>query len=164
MNPNYNELLTKVAYCDRDEIVSIFSDMDCSFADAKGQNVLFPSIAKKKELTDFFIDRGAVIDQKNIDGNTPLHLAAANMDITSTRILLEKGADHSIQNKYGNQPLWTALMEAIKAVNIPKGYELLEVLLSHGADKDHRNDAGMSPRFFCEQNVSDDRIRKMFLK
>ncbi len=163
IKPNTNELLTAIAYGDREEIVATFDGMDCSFTDAKGQNVLFPAIAKKRGLTAFFLDRGAGMDQQNIDGNTPLHLAAANMDIDSARVLLERGADVTLENKHGNQVLWAALMEAIKVVNLPQGYELLEMLLAHGAERDHRNHADMTPRFFVERNVRDARIRGMFL-
>lgn len=158
-----NKLLTTVAYDDREKIMKLFAAMDCSFTDAKGQNVLFPAIAKKRGLTAFFLDRGAGMDQQNIDGNTPLHLAAANMDVESARILLERGADVTLQNKFGNQVLWAALMEAIKVANLPAGYELLELILARGADRDHRNHAGMTPRFFVERNVDDTRIRDMFL-
>jgi uncharacterized protein len=158
-----NKLLTSVAYDERATVMATFADMDCSFTDAKGQNVLFPAIAKQRGLTAFFLDRGARMDQQNIDGNTPLHLAAANMDIEAARILLERGAAVGLQNKFGNQVLWAALMEAIKVVNLPQGYELLEMILKRGADRDHRNHAGMTPRFFVERNVDDPRIREMFL-
>ena len=105
MAGDVNKLLTEIAYGERDELINKFDGVDCSFVDEKGQNALFPAIAKKRGLTTFFLDRGADANQQNIDGNTPLHIAAANMDKDSCRILFERGADPAIENKYGNQPL-----------------------------------------------------------
>jgi len=46
------------------------------------------------------------VNQKNIDGETPLHLAAYNKNVWSTKLLLDQpGINVNIQNKFGQTPL-----------------------------------------------------------
>lgn len=112
-----------------------------------------------------FIEKGVGLNKKNEFGWNPLHLAISHDNKKVAILLLENGADGSVQdndgctsldyamiynelviakiiiekypetlhiaNKYGAQPLWTALQNG----DIPD--EFLEYLLQKGADKNY---------------------------
>lgn len=62
----------------------------------------------------------------NIDGQTPLWLAAAKGHEAIVRLLIKEGADIHIKDKHGRTPLLLAAM---------KGHEaILQLLLNKGAD------------------------------
>ena len=132
-------------------------------------------IAEENELDKMkeLIKKNIKINEKNKFGWTPLHLAVSNNNEEMALLLLEHGADGSIQdndgftslhysiiynmlniakvilektpkvlhleNKYGNQPLWVAVMNG----EIPP--EFITYLLKNGADKDHKNINNFSP-------------------
>ncbi|KAK6520082.1 Palmitoyltransferase zdhhc13 [Arthrobotrys conoides] len=51
------------------------------------------------------VDAGALVDDGDKEGDTPLHIAAANSNLEGIKILLECGANRSIKNKKGKRPL-----------------------------------------------------------
>ncbi|HUH83135.1 MAG TPA: hypothetical protein VLX85_00910 [Stellaceae bacterium] len=53
--------------------------------------------------------------------------------------MLAAGADRSIQDRGGNTPLWSAV------VNPKRDYALVEMLVRAGADPNGKNKAGRSP-------------------
>lgn len=66
-----------------------------------------------------------------------LHRAVFHGDLDGAKDALERGADVSIQDKYGNTPLHIAVMLGHK--------ELVECLLSHGAMVKEKNKCGWTP-------------------
>lgn len=58
-------------------------------------------LAKLRSL----IKNGLNINNKDVNGNTPLHYAAVSGHINIVRLLLESGAIHNIENKQGKTPL-----------------------------------------------------------
>ncbi len=86
---------------------------------------------------------GAVQDK---NGFTPLHYAAEyNMYNVAKRILEKQPKSIDVENKYGNQPLWTATHNATIVNNAGKYDSMLQLFLKHGADIHHKNKANMSP-------------------
>lgn len=82
------------------------------------------------------LDKGADIEAKDEEGNTPLLCAALNGHELVVQILLEKGADHGVKNNLGN----TALMSAVL-----RGRDnIVKVLLDRGADIETRDKDGNS--------------------
>lgn len=74
------------------------------------------------------VELGADINQRNEEGDTPLHYAQYNeWQISCTRILLECGADINAQNNYGITPL-------IKSILEPGLVSRTEFLIEWGAD------------------------------
>jgi uncharacterized protein len=76
---------------------------------------------------------------EEVNGFTPLHLAAQSYALEATTSLLAHGANVKAENKYGNQPLWTAVFESNG-----RG-EVIKVLLANGADAWHKNHSGLTP-------------------
>lgn len=71
---------------------------------AYGDAVVFADVDKIK----LFIDRFGVNAVLNVNGNTPLHLAAQNNDATIVKFLIEHGAQINAKNTSGRTPLQEA--------------------------------------------------------
>jgi ankyrin repeat protein len=61
------------------------------------------------EAADALIAGGSDINQKDVDGNTPLVLAILNKHYDLAQTLINKGADVNAANKDGRTPLYTAV-------------------------------------------------------
>jgi ankyrin repeat protein len=86
-------------------------------------------------------------------GHTPLHFAAQQGQAEAARWLLDHGVDVDLKDGQGNTPLWGATF------GNTANPELVQMLLSAGADPDSQNNAGRSPRdvalTFDKPGVSD---------
>lgn len=73
-------------------------------------------------------------EQANVcaeDGNTPLHLAAKNLNIDMAKLLLDHGADANSANKVGFKPIHVALYRNNYWFHRDDGWEFAEFLLPH---------------------------------
>ncbi|MFP3033743.1 MAG: ankyrin repeat domain-containing protein [Wolbachia sp.] len=61
------------------------------------------------ELADYFINKGADINTKNIVGYTPLHFASQYGTENAVKYFIDKGANVAVYNKEGNTPLSIAI-------------------------------------------------------
>ena len=75
------------------------------------------------------------------DGFTPLHFAAQEDQAEAAGLLLQAGAALEARNKFGNTPLWVALMH----VHDGDG-GVVRLLLAEGASLNAANDSGVTPR------------------
>jgi len=81
------------------------------------------------------IERPQGVNSRRFDGaSTPLHLASLNGDLDLARMLVERGADVSAQNKYG----WTALHFASECGHV----DLARMLVERGADVSAQDEDG----------------------
>ena len=85
------------------------------------------------------IKNGADLNAQDINGWTPLHFAAQEGDFDVAKALVKKGANINIRDTNGNTPLWVATMNANDGSNI------IDLLLSNGANPNETNDHGVSP-------------------
>ena len=53
---------------------------------------------------ELLLTSGAQVNIQDIDGNTPLHKAAENLDLEAASILLKYGAVLTIKNEIGMSP------------------------------------------------------------
>ena len=67
-------------------------------------------------IVALLIDFGANMNQVNVGGNTPLHVAASRSCKESTRWLLLRGADQEAVNKSGKKPYDVALQAACSEI------------------------------------------------
>jgi ankyrin repeat protein len=79
------------------------------------------------------LDRGANIEARNLQDDTPLMVAAEGNNVTLMRLLLRRGANPEAKNRNGD----TALLEAVKAGSP----EALVVLLEKGSNLSAKNEA-----------------------
>ena len=84
------------------------------------------------------LDRGADIDVKNNNGDTPIHEAAVNGNTDIVKLLLERGAAIDVKTDFGNTPIHLA------AVNGKT--DTVKFLLSARADPYITNKDGKTAR------------------
>jgi len=88
------------------------------------------------------IKRGADVDAKDNDGDTPLHLATERNFIEIAKLLIERGADVNAKNSWGETPLHMA--------SYHNRIEIAKLLLDAGADVEAKNMFGMTPLYFTD--------------
>lgn len=94
-------------------LVSEMDDLSMVEGDSKSQTkcwgflhrVAVGSFKIPKEITEFLLMYGADPNQRDIDNNTPLHLAASNHNHQCMEALLAYGADPNAQGYRDNTPL-----------------------------------------------------------
>ena len=93
------------------------------------------------------VKKGAVIDQPNAKGNTPLMLAATSGSADIAQRLVGKGADVNAKNPGGV----TALMIAAAG----NRSDIAQILIHAGADPNARSEDGRTALMIAEANNSD---------
>lgn len=105
----------------------------------KRTSLIWASIYGKIELLNWLIDNNANVNYQDSNGYTALHFAAQEKNIDVTNLLLKSKADPNLVDSHGNSPLWTAIFNA-------KGnFGIVRLLLSQGANADHKNRYDRSP-------------------
>jgi ankyrin repeat protein len=77
--------------------------------------------ALEQQITD-----GADVNERDVDGATPLHRAAYADQLEAARILIDAGADAGARSRYGVTPLYLAVVNG--------NASMIELLLESGAD------------------------------
>ncbi len=80
--------------------------------------------------------RAAGVNQRGVDGTTPLMLAVYDEDVTEVRRLLKAGADVSLANNYGASPMGLAAEVG--------NTDIIKLLLEAGASADSPNPDGQT--------------------
>ena len=142
-----NALHEAAACGDHAEILALLhADSDIDRVSNDGKTALHQAaLYGKLETVRLLVNQGANVNLHDLFASyTPLHLAAAHanrqivMEICA--ILLTAGADVNAQTKWGTTPLWSAAVAG--------RIELLEFLLSRGAELDVRDTEGRTPLIF----------------
>ena len=98
------------------------------------------------------VGKGANVNAGDLQGMTPLMVAAANGQVSTARFLLDAGAEVNTKNKNG----YTALMYVPGTGNI----EMAKLLLKSGSNLSARNDLGLTAAEIAEL-VKDKKISEV---
>jgi uncharacterized protein len=120
---------------------AVNSGVDINGKDEFGMSALQCAIAYNQiEMAHLLLSMGADVTIQDSDGSTAVHYAVEYELPDVVIALLEKYPQAvNISNKYGNQPLWTAIF------NAKKDFRIISILLDYGADIDHLNYVSRSP-------------------
>ncbi|KAI9836516.1 MAG: hypothetical protein M1837_003288 [Sclerophora amabilis] len=124
---------------------------------AKSETVSF-LLDSRLLQNSFEIDTGASpegspVNVKDVDGNTPLFLAARMRDTETIRVLLDHGADASIKSQNGKESSltllhgWAELASLHERVDEGKLSPSLTLLLNSGCHIDAKNNGGKTALF-----------------
>ena len=90
------------------------------------------------------------------DGDTPLHSAASNGEVSEVKALLAKGAEVDAKTKYGSTPLHLAAW---------KGHlDVVKELLAKGAEVNAKNKYGETPLYKAAENGHLDVVKELLAK
>jgi len=90
------------------------------------------------------VTHGADLNARTHNGNTPLHLAAANGHTDCCKLLVRRNADvNAICDFDGDMPLHRAVREGRS--------EIVSLLLEYGSGKEHKNLEGLTPRQLADK-------------
>ncbi len=103
------------------------------------------STCGRESVCKLLINLGININSVDKNNKTILHYVAEYNQVEIAELALRKGANISIEDRYGNQPLWTAVFND-KGRNAR--VKIVELFLQNAADPNHRNNAGRSPKDF----------------
>lgn len=102
----------------------------------------------------FLVQKGARIDVKDKNGNTPLIDAVRSSFIEGARILIAKGAQINASNNLGETPLIVAVQK--------RDLAMTRLLLTEGADPAKRDTAtGLSAREYAVRDGRSDAIIRL---
>ena len=109
------------------------------------------AIAEKNvEAVAMLLEHGADVMIQDNDGRTALHYAIEHGLPNVAALLLAKNPKVvAIDDKHGNDPLWVATF------NARGNYEMVSLLMRHGANPMHRNHLNRSALDFAKQ-INDD--------
>lgn len=107
------------------------------------------------------LEAGAEPSAGDDAGYTPLHIAVQERHTGTVKLLLQSGADPNSFDKYGNGPLWTAVYWAYRSDRTDANLSIVKLLLRGGANADHENAAGRTPRDFAME-AGDEPLKSLF--
>lgn len=88
----------------------------------------------------------ALADRKAAEeyGDTPLHVAAANLHLDAVKYLLAEGCDPNATNDYGRTPLWSAALLRELVPTLPENavFDVTTALLEAGASPMKKDGSG----------------------
>lgn len=121
-------------------------------------------------VIEYLLSQDADINQFNKDGYNSLHIALSHHDLSRVSLSLLQNCEANVNladKPNGNTPLFIAIREYgltwredQKEVNRLR-YKVIEKLLNRGAQLDHPNIHGVTPRFWTERLNSDDPIHAL---
>ncbi len=124
--------------------------------DGDGRTPLFYAVAKDDaNRVRALIEAGANVNVRDKNGETPLHVAAKEFRLAAAAMLIAYGAKVDAQDNQGNTPLFRAVFES-------RGRgEMIQQLLSAGADKMLLNRYGVSPEMAARSITNYDVARHL---
>lgn len=122
------------------------NEIDVNHKNELGQSLLQEAIAAENyEVAGALVDVNIDFDNVDHKGQAALHYLSERDEVDLIKVLLAKGVDASIFDKFGNQALWTAVFYA-------RGrYNIVRELVKYNADPLNKNNAGRSPLDFSKQ-------------
>lgn len=141
-----DEIRQAIAHATASEAIRLIENGDVNVLDGESRTPLIhTAVAGKVELLSWLIEHGADIDHQDRNGLSALHYAVQEKHIEAVRTLLTNSAAIDSKDMHGNTPLWRATFGA------RGNYDLVRLLVHHGANPHSKNKSDRSPLDFAEQ-------------
>lgn len=126
-------------------LAAIHQGADLDHRDPDGRTSLFQAVIQgDDEIVGLLINKGADVKARDNTGETPLHFAAREYRLHAAKLLIEAECDVDPQEEHGNTPLSRAVFGS-------RGRgEMIHLLLAFGADRNRKNNYGVSPLTLAE--------------
>lgn len=154
MNMNINSIFSIVRNRLYEQFLKLIPSIDVNCQNEYAQNLLQEAIASNMdEIAIDLLKRKINVNHQDGKGLTSLHYCAQYRNIHIAKLLLKNKADVNINDSYGNNPLWTAVL------NARGDYRMAKLFIEYGADALNKNKAGRSPIDFAEQIEDTDMVK-----
>ena len=136
---NVNELLKCIYTMDESSIEKLIADgVDVNCADKYRRSALSLSITRNMVKTgSLLINAGADVNNRGIDGRTPLQDAAWMGQTEICKMLIEANADINAKNKHGETPLHWAVQNGT--------IDTIKLLIKRGVRLNEPTNLGITP-------------------
>ena len=115
--------------------------------DSGGSSLLQIAVAHNNiELAKFLIEAAIDVNHQDESKNVALHYCAEYYCYEIADYILKNGGRLNIEDKFGNEPLWTALSNVKRGL---VGLDLVKLFISYGANKEHENKVKKSPMAYA---------------
>ena len=144
-DPQADEIRQLIEFDSPDKAIEAIRNTSLELLDGDARTPLAnAAIAGNLPVINWLLESGADANSQDRNGFTALHFAVQEKHIEAIEKLLDHGADLALADAYGNAPLWRAVFDA-------RGdFEIVRMLLKHGADPDAKNDSDRSPMDFAQ--------------
>jgi ankyrin repeat protein len=136
------------------KVREIINSFGLSYSPAWSEGyVLLRNAVKDKhtEVAKLLLANGSKVNTINgTSTDTALHFATINGDIQIVEMLVNRGAEINVKNRYGVTPLHSAVES--------KKMEIIELLVNEGADVNASNTNGITPMHLALENCSEEII------
>ncbi|HLH10460.1 MAG TPA: quinoprotein dehydrogenase-associated putative ABC transporter substrate-binding protein [Methylovirgula sp.] len=105
-------------------------------------------LAADMQRVNFLLSKGADVNKRNEQGDTPLNIAVLQRDPELVKVLVEHHSDVNARGSDGMTPL----LESVMQDDVPT----LKILTSHGADLEARTSDGATPLAFA---IAEDKMK-----
>ena len=135
-DPIANDISFAIKEMKNEEAKRLINQTQIDLLDGEGRTpLLWAALHANEKMLIWLIENGADINTQCRNGWCALHAASQNKHSSIVKILIDSGANPNLTDSYGNEPLWRA-----------QGDEAISnILLTAGADADHKNMYDKSP-------------------
>ena len=103
-------------------------------------------------VAQLLLERGADMNARDDDFETPLHLASYHLRLKLVRLLLDHGANVNAENNWGRTPLHRVLED--EHYSDEGGFGVVQLLVEMGADANARDKEHQSPLHLASRLMS----------
>lgn len=140
VDPKVDNLRHNINQGDFETAKRTLKEFGVNVQDGEGRTALINSVIENQiDFVKWLVDNGADINIQDRGGYSALHFVGQNRLTEIGKYILSKSPNLELRDRYGNTPLWTAVMNSRQSLSIVK------LFLDNSANVDNVNEAGRTP-------------------